>query len=468
MAYHYQVRLAALVYEQYAQGVTETAAVDLFRSKFGSEAAPLWQIKVWYEQFRRGDTRFRDSEEDYGRYYTGINEFIRVQKAFIDEFRTCWGLTSFIIKGRFVITNNLEHSHIIDLYHTNKRQLEYDFSFFQPDPESVMTDPNLIYNVLNIFPLSLQSVLLHFYDGQSCQNVQHLSFGEIDLENLRIVIHSPIQLPDSQVMMQLVGQTPESNLTDGVLGYFAQNDFQHGTLQMITLDQNQQLHMRQVLELPDRVKIYGLIDGHVYGFRLNEELWSNYEDLIIISISTGRVFEFKTMNRDLLGEQPKHVRFIILSLNPLFQSNDDKLCCIDSNLFMIRPFRDEAKSRLFVLNLETYEWNNTGIEFENRHYTLHTDAERSLIVSRWRRSNPVPIRPFYRFLVKPDLLSNYAWLAIKRRFDYDLFFLLHILSNLPERSPFNCPFPPVAEEEADRLSNYNQDTPPDFSVFDFF
>ncbi|KAI6172718.1 hypothetical protein M3Y98_01004500 [Aphelenchoides besseyi] len=459
MSLQYRIRLRALIYEQYAQDATETAALDLLRSKFGSKSVTLSEIEQWYEKFRNKDTNLTDEERIFGRWYIGINEFVKVQNAYIDDFRTCSALTSFVVEGRFVITSNLRHAHIIDLYHKQLRQLEYDFSFFQPDPESVMTDPNLIYNVLNIFPLSLQSVLLCIYEHKDYQVVRHLSFGEIDLQNLRIIIHSLIQLPYFPLLVQLVGQTKESNLMDGVLGYFVRHDFQHGTLQMITLDQNQQLHTRQVLELPDRVEIYGLIDGHVYGFRLNEKLCLNYEDLIIISISTGRVFEFKTTYRDLLGKQPKRVRCIILSLNPLFQSNDDKLCCIDSNLFMIRPFIDEAKSRLFVLNLETYEWNNTGIEFENRDYSLHTDAERSLIVSRWQMSTPESTRPFYRFFVKPDLLSNFAWLAIKRRSDYDPFFYSYIISKLPKRSQFRCPFPPLTEEEADRLANYNQDSP---------
>ncbi|KAI6197696.1 hypothetical protein M3Y94_01255900 [Aphelenchoides besseyi] len=353
-------------------------------------------------------------------------------------------MTSFAVEGRFVITNNYRHAHIIDLCHSQLRELEYDFSSFFPtdskkDPKN---DPNVIYNVLNIFLVDLKSVLLCYYEHKDREEYQHLSFGEVDLENSRIIVHSPIHLPHQQVLMQVVGQTQESNLTDGVLAYCACEDYEHGLLQMITLDQNKELHAKTVLELPSPIMIYGLIGGHVYGFKMNEKYWKDYEKLLVISIATGEKFELKTTNCDLLGKQPKHCY-------------DDKLVCIGKKMFMTRPFRDENKSRLFSLNLETYQWTNTGIEFEDRGYFLHTDAERTLIVSKWRMGRPEPIRPFYRFSVKPDLLQNLVWLAIKRRSDYDPSFYSHIIGQLPKKSKFRCPFFPLTEEEADRLANYN-------------
>ncbi|KAI6231196.1 hypothetical protein M3Y95_00355900 [Aphelenchoides besseyi] len=149
-------------------------------------------------------------------------------------------------------------------------------------------------------------------------------------------------------------------------------------------------------------------------------------NLIRLSTLTGEQIEKKTIGWELFYEPGTHF------YNHTF-------CCVGKTLFNFVHCIREKKSQILSLDLDNLEWKKTAMVFDGYVQSLHTDGDRTLVVSVADTTNST--NRVYRFVFnEPDRLYDLVWLRLKRIFDVQPEAYNFIFSQLPSRFKPISPF----------------------------
>ncbi|KAI6204299.1 hypothetical protein M3Y94_00657400 [Aphelenchoides besseyi] len=310
-------------------------------------------------------------------------------------------------------------------FHCRNKTLSFDFSNAKGEWLTSKEGPPVVHEA---FGLDLNSILL-YYTLPFDRN-EYWALGEIDLERSVIAIEKSIPAPldHSSNTREWIPCSFPPNLNDGMILW------KHGSEESyyvkLKMQSDGQLQWTESGKLPNHMRAIGCLDGYIYGL-VKVGLTENSDvepslNLIRLSTLTGEQIEKKTIGWELFYEPGTHF------YNHTF-------CCVGKTLFNFVHCIREKKSQILSLDLDNLEWKKTAMVFDGYVQSLHTDGDRTLVVSVADTTNST--NRVYRFVFnEPDRLYDLVWLRLKRIFDVQPEAYNFIFSQLPSRFKPISPF----------------------------
>ncbi|KAI6215807.1 hypothetical protein M3Y94_00428300 [Aphelenchoides besseyi] len=268
------------------------------------------------------------------------------------------------------------------------RILNFDFSAATVDEMPLATH----FKVRDYWAFDLENSLVLFYNSLFDY---HVGIGVVNLEQSTVVIGQSTMIFSGSFVLSKSRFFPKSypaNLKDGFIIEVAEDG--RTDYFGVQLDEQNQLQATRINWLTN-VNVVAVDGQFAYNLDwqpIDDETQQNgqYVELSKRSLETGELSSYPTINwkaKDVAFESGCRVG------NQFFG-------CIDGDTW-------PPKSQIVLLNLDTLEWMETGIELNGGVYQMATDGEHTLIIEMLPKDR---YEYYYRFVVnKPDSLSTCIW-----------------------------------------------------------
>ncbi|KAI6212958.1 hypothetical protein M3Y94_00091700 [Aphelenchoides besseyi] len=167
-------------------------------------------------------------------------------------------------------------------------------------------------------------------------------------------------------------------------------------------------------------------DGMLIGFETSGSS-VDFKTLITISLTDGSI---TTRPTNVAGEENEALRLCGYSY-----------VWIKDKLFTYAyTSSDYSMVSIYVFDLETLEWKNTGIELGGQIDHM-SSADDNVLIVNVTKGFKYNCREVYRFpIFGPDSLINLSWMAARRRAQFEPEFYDQTLQKLPTNCHLRCPW----------------------------
>ncbi|KAI6204655.1 hypothetical protein M3Y94_00701300 [Aphelenchoides besseyi] len=309
---------------------------------------------------------------------------------------------------------------INDLFFSKSQQIDFDFSFMAI--QSSTATSNNSFRVFIILPINLNTLIVDFgkYD-QSYHKERYLGIGRIDFVHSIITIGNVKQMDVINRSYDIVGRSYSSNKSI-VLLELSSNHLNDTSYQKITIEKSGDFELSTPIYLSNDFVDVFLYGDYICSFNALRSHPYNFQTLYRYSIA-GETTKMTTTNSEITHQDG-------------FLTPGHHLVCVGSTLFTVGSLIDQNQKRIFSFDLEILEWRRANLEFNCEDLDLHSDGMNTLIVTAKYKAEEYTV---YRYKInQPDSLLDCAWIAIKRRSEFDRQVLDYAESKLPKNSRQRC------------------------------
>ncbi|KAI6213040.1 hypothetical protein M3Y94_00102400 [Aphelenchoides besseyi] len=418
-----KLQARAILLEQFNKGVNDPqVALKAVLKELGPKSMSKTSATLWFNRFRKNDFSLGTGASKADQKLIGGSKFLTTKRALFCEMSNDGFYFTLLettgTNGRFqFFTTSPQNSRsygVLDTFHGQKKELILDASELRYQSP---TTPN--FNSSRIW---LKQV--HFIDDEKCL----LIFGNpqscmvsatFDMKSCTMKLGEYRHLADT-VCYTLFADSQSVGLLE--------EDRNTLTTHYMDVNLKDDLKFENRLDLESTLylKYATRRNGMLVGF--DQAGWPiNLNSLIAISLTDGSVSKRPTNWTEEGIEARSWPGYLYVWIK-------DKL------FTYFYPSSNDSMNSIYVFDLGTLEWNNTGIQLGGRINYMSSADDKVLIVNVMKsfRSN---CREVYRFSIfGPDSLINLSWMAARRRAQFEPEFYDQTLQKLPTNCHLRCPW----------------------------
>ncbi|KAI6213068.1 hypothetical protein M3Y94_00105900 [Aphelenchoides besseyi] len=414
-----KLQARAILLEQFNKGVNDSkVALKAVLKEMGPKSMSKRSSTLWYNRFRKNDFSLGKGVNKTEQKLIDGSKFLTTKRALFCEmsndgfYFTLSEATG--TNGRFqFFTTGPQNSRsygVLDTFHGRKKELILDASelrYQSPTTPNFHSSGNWLKQVLFI---DNEKCLLVFGNPQSC-----MVSATFDMKSCTMKLGEYRHLADT-VCYTLFANSQSVGLLE--------EDRNTLTTHYMDVNLKDDLKFEKRVDLGRNLwlKCATRRDGMLIGFG-EAGIPINLNSLVAISLTDGTVSKRPTK---WTGEENRNLYF-----------HSYTYVWIRDKLFTYTSSNDSIRS-IYVFDLETLEWNNTGIQLIGQIDEMWSVDDNVLIVNVSKSFN---CKELYRFpIFTPDSLLNLSWMAARRRAQFEPEFYEQTLQKLPTYCHLRCPW----------------------------
>ncbi|KAI6204180.1 hypothetical protein M3Y94_00642700 [Aphelenchoides besseyi] len=285
-----------------------------------------------------------------------------------------------VLDGRYMFFWQLGNLYITD-FHLNQT------SKFRFDLSSVA---DVWFDYDNVVVLDANTVVVAF-NRYFDMNKRFIAIGRIDRDQLTVTVEQPtVSDFDAYDLRKLLSSYP-TDLKSG-LHFLSIYGLKYSKVVMGT---DGRLETTRI-DFATNMKLFGFFDGYFYGLDQIDQMEAdrtrkiNSVNLIKYSAETDEQTQMATKNWEILLEDGYdfHVCY--------------QIHCIGRTLFVHNSSREQKKTRIFSMDLNSLEWKRTNVEVDGMFRLMMSDGKETLFVGA-HEGRHFPTFDVHRFDVKESV-----------------------------------------------------------------